>query len=59
MFPTNGSSHYSGIANEAETIGVMQKLKLLSKNTKRLGGPANKADWEDRGTFTLLNIKNY
>lgn len=49
MYLTDGSSHYSGILNEEKTIAVMQRLKLLSGQTKKLGGPRNKADWEDKG----------
>ncbi len=49
MFRTDGSTHYSGVLNELETIRVMQKLNILSEETTRLGGTRHKADWEDRG----------
>lgn len=44
MFQTNGSTHHEGIANEHDTIALLNEHKVYPQTVTHLGGTRNKAD---------------
>jgi len=43
-FQTNGSVHHSGVANEHDTIALLNASNLFAETVTHLGGTRNKAD---------------
>ena len=43
-FQTNGSVHHSGVANEHDTIALLNARKVFAETVTHLGGTRNKAD---------------
>lgn len=55
-FQTNGSVHYSGVANEHDTIALLNEHKVFSETVTHLGGTRNKADAQ--AGSTPISIKH-
>ena len=44
MFKTNGSTHHEGVANEHDTIALLNAHQVFAETLTHLGGTRNKAD---------------
>ena len=44
MFQTNGSTHHEGVANEHDTIALLNAHQVFAETLTHLGGTRNKAD---------------
>lgn len=57
-YKTDGSVHYQGIANEHDTIKILNQLGIYEQTISHLGGTKNKADAQTETKKLTIKRKN-